>query len=415
MSKSKLALDSELSQSEFLRGLIENANVGVVVFDVASETMPVVFANAHALETLERPSADGLICVDLCPSEQKPGEPKRPIASFCPDFMNREGHHSELLIQKSNKISFVASAAIKRLEVAGKKFVLLSFQDITVQWKLSRDLKVKQEEIARAYAELLEQNSQLKSLDQAKDKFIALTTHELRTPLSAILATADFLENKLYESDEQRDEFIRTIGEQGRHLLELVNDVLDFAKIRAGKMEFFVEQVEIGSLLKKVVGNFQHMAEQSDIKIQFVAPEASHRAWADLIRLKEIINNVVSNAIKYNRKSGTVTISVSNIEHEDRGFVRISVRDTGVGIPEDKIEGVFNEFETVGHVSRHHKGTGLGMPISRRLVESMGGRLTLTSEVGVGSEFHIDIPLEKVLEESFYRTRPGMDDDLMAS
>lgn len=415
MSKSKLALDSELSQSEFLRGLIENANVGVVVFDVASETMPVVFANAHALETLERPSADGLICVDLCPSEQKPGEPKRPIASFCPDFMNREGHHSELLIQKSNKISFVASAAIKRLEVAGKKFVLLSFQDITVQWKLSRDLKVKQEEIARAYAELLEQNFQLKSLDQAKDKFIALTTHELRTPLSAILATADFLENKLYESDEQRDEFIRTIGEQGRHLLELVNDVLDFAKIRAGKMEFFVEQVEIGSLLKKVVGNFQHMAEQSDIKIQFVAPEASHRAWADLIRLKEIINNVVSNAIKYNRKSGTVTISVSNIEHEDRGFVRISVRDTGVGIPEDKIEGVFNEFETVGHVSRHHKGTGLGMPISRRLVESMGGRLTLTSEVGVGSEFHIDIPLEKVLEESFYRTRPGMDDDLMAS
>ena len=415
MSKSKLALDGELSQSAFLRGLIENANVGVVVFDVASETMPVVFANARALEVLERPSADGLLCVDLCPSEQKSGEPKRPIASFCPDFMNREGHHSELLIQKSNKISFVASAAIKRLEVAGKKFVLLSFQDITVQWKLSRDLKVKQEEITRAYAELLEQNSQLKLLDQAKDKFIALTTHELRTPLSAILATADFLENKLYESDEQRDEFIRTIGEQGRHLLELVNDVLDFAKIRAGKMEFFVEQVEIGSLLKKVAGNFQHMAEQSDIKIQFVAPEASHRAWADLIRLKEIINNVVSNAIKYNRKSGTVTISVSNIEHEDRGFVRISVRDTGVGIPEDKIEGVFNEFETVGHVSRHHKGTGLGMPISRRLVESMGGRLTLTSEVGVGSEFHIDIPLEKVLEESFYRTRPGMDDDLMAS
>lgn len=415
MSKSKLALDGELSQSAFLRGLIENANVGVVVFDVASETMPVVFANAHALETLERPSADGLICVDLCPSEQKSGEPKRPIASFCPDFMNREGHHSELLIQKSNKISFVASAAIKRLEVAGKKFVLLSFQDITVQWKLSRDLKVKQEEITRAYAELLEQNSQLKLLDQAKDKFIALTTHELRTPLSAILATADFLENKLYESDEQHDEFIRTIGEQGRHLLELVNDVLDFAKIRAGKMEFFVEQVEIGSLLKKVVGNFQHMAEQSDIKIQFVAPQDSYRAWADLIRLKEIINNVVSNAIKYNRKGGTVTISVSNIEHEDRGFVRISVRDTGVGIPEDKIEGVFNEFETVGHVSRHHKGTGLGMPISRRLVESMGGRLTLTSEVGVGSEFHIDIPLEKVLEESFYGTRPGMDDDLIAS
>ncbi len=415
MSKSQLDLASELSQSEFLRGLIENANVGVLVFDVALENRPVVYANSRALEVLERPAAHGLVFRDLCPSDLKPGDNRRQAAILSSTFLEREGHHSEILIQKSNKISFVASAAFKRLTVKGRELVLLSFQDVTVQWKLARDLRVKQEEIERAYAELLEQNSQLKSLDQAKDKFIALTTHELRTPLSAILATADFLENKLYESDEQRDEFIKTIGEQGRHLLELVNDVLDFAKIRAGKMDFFVEHIELITLLKKVVGNFQHMAEQSDIKMSFMAPEGQAHAWADLIRLKEIINNVVSNAIKYNRKGGTVTVTLANCQVDGRSYMRISVRDTGVGIPADKLEGVFNEFETVGHVSRHHKGTGLGMPISRRLVESMGGRLTLTSEVGVGSEFHIDVPLEKVLEESFYRARPGMDEDLMAS
>lgn len=415
MSDSQLDLENEISKCEFFRGLIENANVGVVVFDISTDKLPVIYANSRALEVLERPVVQGLTYLDLCPLEQKAGEPRRQMASLSPDFMNREGHHSELLIQKNNNIPFVASAAIKRLKVAERNFVLLSFQDITVQWKLARDLKVKQDEIARAYAELLEQNSQLKSLDEAKDKFIALTTHELRTPLSAILATADFLENKLYETDEQRDEFIRTIGEQGRHLLELVNDVLDFAKIRAGKMEFFVEEIELGNLLKKVVGNFHHMAEQSNIKLNFATPEVEVRAWADLIRLKEIINNVISNAIKYNRKGGSVFVSLAHHEHEGHQFTRISVRDTGVGIPADKLEGVFNEFETVGHVSRHHKGTGLGMPISRRLVESMGGRLTLTSEVGVGSEFHIDVPIEKVLSDSFYRARPSMEDDLMAS
>lgn len=406
MSKSQLGLEQEL-----LEGLIENANVGMLVFDAGSEQLSVLFANARALEILERKSWEGLVCRDLYPTE--PG--KRQEAIFGPEFLKREGHHPEVLMQKTNKIPFIASAATKCLQVHGRKIALLSFQDITVQWKLARDLKAKQDEIQRAYLELLEQNTQLKSLDQAKDRFIALTTHELRTPLSAILATADFLENKLYDSDEQRDEFIHTIAEQGRHLLELVNDVLDFAKIRAGKMEFFVERVDLASLLKKIIANFQHMAEQSGITMNFVEPMHSAEAWADLIRLKEIVNNVISNAIKYNRTGGSVTVSICQLEHEGKQFVRIAVRDTGVGIPADKIDGVFNEFETVGHVSRHHKGTGLGMPISRRLVESMGGRLTLVSEVGVGSEFFIDVPVEKVLEESFYRARPGMEDDLIAS
>lgn len=406
MAKSQLGLEQEL-----LEGLIENANVGMLVFDAGSENLSVLFANARALEILERKNWDGLVCRDLYPNE--PG--RRQEAIFGPEVLKREGHHPEVLMQRANRIPFIASAATKCLHLRGRELALLSFQDITVRWKLARDLRAKQDEIQRAYLELLEQNTQLKSLDQAKDRFIALTTHELRTPLSAILATADFLENKLYDSDQQRDEFIHTIAEQGRHLLELVNDVLDFAKIRAGKMEFFVEKVQLADLLKKIIANFHHMAEQSGITMNFVQPEHTTEAWADLIRLKEIINNVISNAIKYNRTGGRVTVGISQLEYESRLFLRISVRDTGVGIPADKLDSVFNEFETVGHVSRHHKGTGLGMPISRRLVESMGGRLTLESEEGVGSEFLIDIPAEKVLDESFYRTRPGMEDDLIAS
>ncbi len=406
MTKSQEVLEIEL-----LEGLIESANVGMVVFDSASETASAIYANSRALEILERKTVEGLLSQDLYPKDNS----GRSVVVFAPAFYQREGHHPELLMQKANRIPFIASAAIKRLEVRRRTLYLLSFQDITVQWKLARDLKAKQEEIQRAYLELLEQNNQLKSLDQAKDKFIALTTHELRTPLSAILATADFLENKLYESDEQRDDFIKTIAEQGRHLLELVNDVLDFAKIRAGKMEFFVEKIELTDFIKKLVTNFHHMANQSNIIMNIVESDVKLEAWADSIRLKEIINNVVSNAIKYNRAGGHVTIATAKIEHEDRKYIRISVQDTGVGIPQDKMDSVFNEFETVGHVSRHHKGTGLGMPISRRLAESMGGRLTLSSQLGIGSEFCIDVPVDQVLEETFYRARPGMEDDLIAS
>ncbi|MBN8540221.1 MAG: HAMP domain-containing histidine kinase [Deltaproteobacteria bacterium] len=395
---------------ELFKGLVENATVGMIAFEESEGRYVAVFSNYRALEILERKDGSGWDCHLLFPQSGRGN-----IAPFSPELASREGLHPEVLMAKATGSAFVASAAIRRINDGGKTLLLLSFQDITVEWKLSRDLTAKQEEIARAYTELLEQNQQLKTLDQAKDKFIALTTHELRTPLSAILATADFLENKLYDTDEQRDEFIRTISEQGRHLMELVNDVLDFAKIRAGKMDFYVEEVTLDSLLTKIVSNFQHMADQSKVSLVFEHTSGSVKAWADLVRLKEIINNVISNAIKYNREKGNVRIHLTDFADESRRFVRMVVTDTGVGIPADKLEGVFNEFETVGHVSKHHKGTGLGMPISRRLVESMGGRLTLKSEYGVGSEFYIDIPVDKVLDESMYRVRPSLDSDLVAS
>ncbi len=249
---------------ELFKGLVENATVGMIAFEESEGRYVAVFSNYRALEILERKDGSGWDCHLLFPQSGRGN-----IAPFSPELASREGLHPEVLMAKATGSAFVESAAIRRINDGGKTLLLLSFQDITVEWKLSRDLTAKQEEIARAYTELLEQNQQLKTLDQAKDKFIALTTHELRTPLSAILATADFLENKLYDTDEQRDEFIRTISEQGRHLMELVNDVLDFAKIRAGKMDFYVEEVTLDSLLTKIVSNFQHMADQSKVSLVF--------------------------------------------------------------------------------------------------------------------------------------------------
>jgi two-component system cell cycle sensor histidine kinase PleC len=276
---------------------------------------------------------------------------------------------------------------------------------------MQRDLEAKQDEIRNAYAQVIEQNRQLLALDSAKDRFIALTTHELRTPLSAIVATTEVLQLKLYETEEQKEELIETIHEQGMELMELVNDILDFAKIRAGKMEFFVEKLDVVPLVLKLMTAFEQMASKANVTLAIEKPAFDLLTYADSLRLKEVVNNVVNNAIKYNRSGGTVKISFSKL---DSGYLRITVSDTGVGISADKIHHVFNEFETIGHVSGHHKGTGLGMPISKRLMEAMGGMLSLESVESEGTSFFIDVPVKKVLGEEFYRTRADALGDLAA-
>ncbi len=393
------------------RGLVEHSVVGMIVLEDFGGGHTPLFANIAALETLELKDIDTFRIESLYPEADRLGNYHGLTAAM----LRHDGLTSEVMMRKANQHHFLASLSVKTIQQDGLTLVMLSFQDVSTEKKLTRELSAKQSEIQRAYTELLEQNVQLKALDQAKDKFIALTTHELRTPLSAIIATADVLELQLYESEEQKEEFIHTIAEQGRHLLELVNDILDFAKIRAGKMDFYVEAVDLRTLVKHLASGFSHMAVQENIRITVLEGTSWPEVWADSLRLKEIFNNLLSNAIKYNRTNGSVVIGLEETTNAiGKKIARVMVRDSGVGIPKEKIDVVFNEFETAGHASRHHKGTGLGMPISKRLIESMGGALTLTSVAGVGTEFYVEIPMEKVLSEEHYRKRPDADTDFAA-
>ena len=307
----------------------------------------------------------------------------------------------------------MANIGIKRVGGGKDEILLIMFQDTTFQKKLQKEIVLKQQEIKKAYEDLLAQNKQLKELDLAKNKFIALTTHELRTPVSALVATADIIVNKLYDDEAQKDEFIKTIHEQGNHLLALVNDILDFTKLQAGKMEYFVEHADAAAIVCEQISNFAPMGAQDGIIVDFQNPE--NKKWEcyfDHIRLSQVIANIINNAIKFNKTNGTVTVSLK--EDAKKEFTVISIADTGKGIEATKIEKVFNEFETVSDVSKHHKGTGLGMPISKRIIESMGGKISLTSEFGVGTTFEVYIPNTKVLAEAYYRSRPSEDGDLAA-
>jgi signal transduction histidine kinase len=399
-------------QTRFYEIIANEAIMGIMAFDPGSRRC--VYINRLAREILEMGFGfgDRLIDenIDLHVSELMPAEGRPGIGrAFSEEMLKIEGLQQDILMKKKSGLLLIANIGVKHIRVNdGTDRILVMFQDITIQKKLQREVQAKQDEIHKAFTELLEQNKQLKELDQAKDKFIALTTHELRTPLSAIVATAEVLQLGLHESEEQKAEFINTVHEQALALMELVNDILDLAKIRAGKMDYFVERIEMYPLVVKLAGNFDHMATQMKVGLKVEAPSEPLMAYVDTLRLKEVINNVLSNAIKYNREGGSVIV----LFEEREGIVRLTVRDTGVGIAADKLKHVFNEFETVGHVNRHHKGTGLGMPISKRLVQGMGGDITLESEEGVGSSFFIDIPTAKVLDEEMYRSRPDAWGDL---
>lgn len=330
---------------------------------------------------------------------------------FSDDFTTFEGLTQDVVVKKIGGRTFIADVGVRILSADGRQFLLLMLRDVTLQKKMQRDLTTKQTEIQKAYSEILEQNSQLKELDRAKDKFVALTTHELRTPLSAMIATAEVLALKLYDSDEQMHEFIKTIHTEGLHLLAIVNDILDFAKIQAGKMDFFVEEHDVFDAAKKETINFAKMAEAKKVQLKVENPSnVMAKAFYDVLRFRQALDNVINNAIKFTSENTTVILSVTS----DDEYIHLAIKDQGPGIPADSVNKVFNEFETVGNVKSHHKGTGLGMPITKKLMEQMGGKITLVSEVGNGSTFILSLPRKKVLPDEVYRSRPEHTDDLAA-
>jgi signal transduction histidine kinase len=399
--------------SELLAEITHESMTGIIA--VSPDSGEIIYINRAGremleLDSLERTTAIGLFIDPLIPKEVRPGL-GRP---FDRGLLSAEGAYQNVVLNKFNGHVILVNLGIRTVRRSEQDQIrVLMFEDITFQRRLQREVEVKQDQLHEAFNELLKQNQQLKELDQAKNKFLSLASHELRTPLSAIVATAEVIVEGLTESEEQKDSFIRTIHEQGLMLMELVNDILDFAKIQAGKMDYHIECLDLGSLVKKSIETYQQMAAQSSVSLEFGGSDEDLMGYVDSLRFREIINNIISNAIKYNRTGGKATVAIRNVP--DERFIILSVQDQGAGIPESKRSAVFNEFETVGSISKHHKGTGLGMPISKRMAEAMGCELSFESESGVGTTFFLKIPKDKILADSMYSTRPDRDADLISS
>jgi len=252
---------------------------------------------------------------------------------------------------------------------------------------------------ARLYAEQTATVAQLRELDRLKSSFLANMSHELRTPLNSILGFADVM---LEELDgpltENMSNDLSLIYKNGQHLLHLINDVLDMAKIESGKMNLNIEKFNLQEIIEEVTSITAPLASEKNISL-FIEPDSDHEVdiHADKIRIRQVMINLVNNAIKFTEK-GRIAIHVTREENS----VLISVKDTGIGIPTGLLESVFQEFTQVDTTTtRKAGGTGLGLPISRRLIEMHSGRLWAESTgiSGEGSTFFVYLPIEAKIKE----------------
>jgi len=246
----------------------------------------------------------------------------------------------------------------------------------------------------RQTAKRLEQlNTDLDAAMKSKDQFLSNVSHELRTPLNSIIGFTDLLLTEALGaplSAQQRD-FLETVARNGKQLLELINELLDLQRIAAGRMELKPEPLELAALLSEAAASVHAQVQKHRHALVVTPPPQDLRVHADRGRVRQILLNLLSNAIKFTPDGGRITLSASDVN--GGAEARIAVSDTGIGIAAEDQPKLFQEFSQLdASASRKYEGTGLGLALSRRLVEMHGGEIGVESEMGKGSTFWFTLP-----------------------
>ncbi|WP_255434049.1 PAS domain-containing hybrid sensor histidine kinase/response regulator [Ammoniphilus sp. CFH 90114] len=257
----------------------------------------------------------------------------------------------------------------------------------------------------RAERELIQSREEAIKANQAKSEFLARMSHELRTPMNAILGFAQLLEMGNLTSSQRED--VLEIRKAGHHLLNLMNEVLDLARIESGKISLSLEPVELAPLVEDCLALLQPLAEERNIRLSFHAEKHPQKfVQADRTRLKQVILNLISNAIRYNVVNGIVELSyqLNGIDQ-----IRFNVMDKGVGIPDSELDSIFEPFYRI-QPSISIEGTGVGLTITKQLVQLMGGKIGVRSKVGEGSLFWIEL---KKAESPFQTSREALHESIV--
>jgi len=261
---------------------------------------------------------------------------------------------------------------------------------------------------------LVERNGELQSAKALADKaslaksnFLSSMSHELRSPLNAILGFAQLMETETPEPTPSQQESIGRILQAGWHLLSLINEILDLAKIESGKFSMSPEPVSLGEVLLECQGMVEGQAQKRDIRLAFPTFEVPCYVVADRTRLKQILLNLLSNGIKYNREQGLLEVSCTS---GVPGTIRIEIRDTGAGLAPDMLEQLFQPFNRLGQEASGEEGTGIGLVVAKKLIEMMGGSIGVKSTLGVGTVFWFELKVGVQPKIEY----PHADDDIPA-
>ena len=253
---------------------------------------------------------------------------------------------------------------------------------------LAANLNRMSDELGRLYR-------QLAAANQHKSEFLANMSHELRTPLNAIIGFSEVLAERMFgEINEKQAEYLQDILSSGRHLLSLINDILDLSKVEAGRMELELSRFDLSAALDNAVTLMRERATRHAIRLDVLVDPAVGAVVADERKVKQILLNLLSNAVKFTPDGGHVGVTASSaqVAAEPPGTVEIAVTDTGIGIASEDLATVFQEFRQVGSAVERPEGTGLGLTLTKKFVELHGGRIWVTSEVGKGSTFTFTLP-----------------------
>jgi signal transduction histidine kinase len=245
---------------------------------------------------------------------------------------------------------------------------------------------------ARLFREIEHKSRELEAASRHKSEFLANMSHELRTPLNAIIGFSEVLSERMFgELNEKQDEYLTDIHASGQHLLSLINDILDLSKIEAGRLELEVSDFDLPTAIENALTLVHERATRRGIALRMIVDGRLGQVQADERKIRQVVLNLLSNAIKFTPDGGRIDVRAAAVD----GSVEVSVSDTGVGISPEDQEAVFEEFRQVGAAVKKVEGTGLGLALSRKFVELHGGRLWVTSEVGMGSTFTFTVPVRR--------------------
>jgi len=381
----------ELRKSEEkFRKVFESSNDAMILLD-ENEFLDCNNATLRIFGCTTREEFCGKHPSEVSPPKQVDGKDSRKAADERITEAFREGScFFEWTHRRINGEDFPAEVLLTSMEIGGRKVIQATVRDVTDRKRVDGELRKHREHLEEL---VKERTSELEEMGRHKSQFLANMSHELRTPLNSIIGyTKLMLDGLEGDINEEQQKDLHTVYTNSKHLLELINDLLDLSRIEAGKTVLSYGTFPISDLLSEVIPAIEQLAREKGLTLTYSVTPDIDNLYADKAKTKQVLINLLGNAIKFTNE-GSVKLNVA----ESAGDFIFSVTDTGMGMKKEDLEAIFESFKQVGPAQiAGYEGTGLGLAISKQFIEMQGGRIWAESELGKGSTFTFTLPKKKV-------------------